>query len=119
MGRSQEKTLGEDNPEIAESLSQLAHLNYVCGRYSESERLLWRAVTICSKWFGQEHISVAAPLIDLGYLMESQERWPDAEHVYRLAYAVRIVNLGGAHRDTLQVARYIVRVMCAQGKPIV
>lgn len=88
----------------------------VFGRYSDAERIFWRAVTICSKWFGQEHPSVAILLIDLGYLMEAQERWAEGEHVYRLAYAIRTVHLGASHHDSLAVARLIIRVMRAQGK---
>jgi hypothetical protein len=114
--RAQEKTLGDDHPDIAESLAQLAHLYFIFGRYGECERLFWRAISICSAHYGQEHESVAGLLVDLGYLMETEERWPEAEHVYRLAYAIRTINGGAAQPESLRVGRLVVRVVRAQGK---
>lgn len=116
--REQEIEFGADHPRLAEPLSQLAHLYFVFDRQEDAERALWRAVSICGKWFGQERLETASWLNDLGYLYETQARWGEAEHVYRLAYAIRCINLGGQHRDTLQTARNIVTMVKAQGKSL-
>lgn len=114
--RTQEKSLGQDHPEVADSLSQLAHLYFVFDRHGDAERVLWRAVSICGRCFGDENLSTATFLSDLGYMYERQERWSEAEHVYRLSYAIRCVVLGSTHREALQTARNIVAMCRAQGK---
>lgn len=114
--RRQENHLGDDHPQLLEGLSQLSHLYFVFGRYDDVERLLWRAVTICSKWFGHEHVSLSCLLVDLGYLYEAQERWAEAEHVYRLSYAIKATNFGVTDQESMKVARSVVRVCRAQNK---
>lgn len=116
--RTEEQSFGEDHPRLADSLGQLAHLYFVFQRNADAERALWRAVTIYGKWYGDENLSTAGLLYDLGQLYESESRWTEAEHVYRLAYAIRCVNLGSTHRDSLQTARNIITMCRAQGKKL-
>jgi hypothetical protein len=114
--KAEERRFGAEHPQMIESLRQLAHLYFIFGRLSDAERVLWRAVAVSSKCFGQEDLSVAELLIELGYLFESHDRYVDAEHVYRLAYAVRTIRLGKVHPDSMQAARFVSKVMRAQGK---
>jgi hypothetical protein len=114
--KRQELRFGTDHPKLLETLGQLSHTYFVFGRYDDVERLLWRSVTICSKWYGPEHISLTAFLADIGYLYEMQEHWVEAEHVYRLAYAIKASYYGHAHGEALLLARNIVRVCRAQDK---
>jgi hypothetical protein len=116
--RTQEQSLGEDHPQIADTLGQLAHLYFMFDRAEDAERSLWRAITICGKWFGQENLATAGWLHDLGYMYETQNRWSQAEHVYRLAYAIQCVNLGSTHRESMQTARAIISCCRAQGKNV-
>ena len=114
--RVEEENVGEDHPQLADSLGQLAHLYFVFDRVEDAERVLWRAINICGKWFGQENMATAGWLEDLGYLYETQNRWSEAEYVYRLAYAIQCVNLGCTHRESLHTARAIISCCRAQGK---
>ncbi len=113
--RTEELSSGVDDPQLAAWLGQLAHLYFVFDRNADAERVLWRAVTISSKQVGQEDLATASLLNDLGYLYETQSRWSEAEHVYRLAYAIRCINLGSSHRDSLHTARTIIAMCRKQG----
>jgi hypothetical protein len=111
-----EQRFGLDHPKLLEPLGQLAHMYFVFGRYEDVERLLWRCVTICSKIWGPDHISLTQCFADLGYVYEAQDHWTEAEHVYRLAYAIKATYYGHAHGEALVLARNIVRVCRAQDK---
>jgi hypothetical protein len=116
--KRQEIRFGIDHPKLVEPLCQLSHLYFVFGRYDDVERLLWRGVTISSKWYGHEHVSLTTLFADLGYLYEAQDNWVEAEHVYRLAYAIKVCYYGSAHSESLALARNIVRVCRAQDKQL-
>jgi tetratricopeptide (TPR) repeat protein len=110
------RILGPEDPELASSISKLAHMYFVIGKYNECEALFWRAMAIISKVNGESDLAVAEVLFDLGYLYQMQEQYAQAEHVYRLAYAIKCQHLGKGHPESLRAARSVIFVCRAQNK---
>ncbi|MFM6248613.1 MAG: tetratricopeptide repeat protein, partial [Dolichospermum sp.] len=57
-----EKRLGENHPDVANSLNNLAALYYNQGRYTEAEPLYIRARSIREQQLGENHPDVATSL---------------------------------------------------------
>jgi tetratricopeptide (TPR) repeat protein len=60
-----EKTLGPDDPDLAESLNYLAAVYQAQGRYAKAEPLYKRALAINEKALGPDHSDVATILNNL------------------------------------------------------
>ncbi|MEH2026330.1 tetratricopeptide repeat protein [Nostoc sp.] len=73
------KRLGEEHPNVAQSLNNLALLYYSQGRYSEAEPLLQQALELLRRLLGEEHPHVATSLNNLANLYYSQGRYSEAE----------------------------------------
>jgi tetratricopeptide (TPR) repeat protein len=98
------KVLGEEHPEVASALNNLAGLLEAQGKYDEVEPLhqqslaIWRKVCAIHfaassrdhscKVLGEEHPSVAASLNNLAGLLESQGKYDEAEPLYRQSLAI-------------------------------
>ena len=52
--------LGENHPNVAESLNNLAEIYRETGRYSEAEPLYLQALDICERVWGVDHIRSVA-----------------------------------------------------------
>ncbi|MBW4426848.1 MAG: tetratricopeptide repeat protein [Nostoc desertorum CM1-VF14] len=93
------KRLGEEHPDVAQSLNNLAELYYFQGRYSEAEPLYIQALALRRKLLGEEHSDVATSLDNLAALYYSQGRSSEAEPLYIQALALRRKLLGEEHPD--------------------
>ncbi|MEH2392119.1 MAG: tetratricopeptide repeat protein, partial [Nostoc sp.] len=76
------KRLGEEHPDVAQSLNNLALLYYSQGRYSEAEPIYIQALALRRKLLGEEHPDVAQSLNNLALLYYSQGRYSEAEPIY-------------------------------------
>ncbi|AOY81004.2 tetratricopeptide repeat protein [Moorena producens JHB] len=88
------KRLGEEHPNVATSLHNLALLYYNQGRYSEAEPLLIEALEMRKKLLGTEHTSVAESLNNLALLYNNQGRYCEAEPLYLQALEINKKLLG-------------------------
>jgi tetratricopeptide (TPR) repeat protein len=88
---------GEDHPEVAASLTNLAELYREQGRHDEAEPLYQRALTIQARLLGDEHPATATVLNDLGSLYTAQRRYAEAEPFFRRALTIREKTLGPDH----------------------
>jgi len=70
------------HPDIAQSLSNLAGLYEVLGKYQDAEKLYERALHIYEKVSGPEHPDMARVLNNLAYLLRQQGQYQDAEKLY-------------------------------------
>jgi tetratricopeptide (TPR) repeat protein len=89
-----EKALGRDHPDVAQSLNNLSLLYVRQGRYADTEPLLQRALAIEEKALGRDHPDVATTLNNLASVYESQGRYADAEPLHKRALAIREKALG-------------------------
>jgi tetratricopeptide (TPR) repeat protein len=97
--------LGEEHPDVATSLNNLAVLLKTQGKYDEAEPLYQQSLAIkrkvCAihlvassrnhsyKVLGEEHPAVATSLNDLGRLLDTQGKCDEAEPLYRRSLAIR------------------------------
>ncbi|BAY29120.1 NB-ARC domain-containing protein [Nostoc carneum NIES-2107] len=92
-----QKTLGEEHPDFATSLNNLATLYYSQGRYSQAEPLYLQALAIEQCLLGEENFSVATSINNLAALYHSQKRYKEAESFYLQALALWRCLLGEEH----------------------
>ncbi|MFN6563709.1 MAG: tetratricopeptide repeat protein [Nostoc sp. ChiSLP01] len=97
------KRLGEEHPDVATSLNNLAALYHSQGRYSEAEPLYIQALALWRKLLGEEHPSVAQSLNNLASLYRSQGRYSEAEPLYIQALDIFERRLGVDHPNTVTV----------------
>ena len=95
-----EAALGPDHPDVATSLTNLAALYQVQGRYADAEPLHRRALVIDEAALGPDHPSVATDLNNLAELYRVQSRNAEAEPLYQRALAIRETTLGTDHPTT-------------------
>jgi tetratricopeptide (TPR) repeat protein len=99
------KTWGEEHPDVATSLNNLAGFLDTQGKYDEAEPLYRQSLAIrckvCAihratssrdhscKVLGEEHQDVAASLNNLAALLRAQGKYDDAESLYQESLAIR------------------------------
>ncbi len=91
------RLLGEEHPDVALSLNNLAALYKNQGRYSDAEPLYIDALAMKKRLLGEEHPSVALSLNNLALLYDNQGRYSDAEPLYIDALAMNKRLLGEEH----------------------
>ncbi|MEO0843016.1 MAG: tetratricopeptide repeat protein, partial [Cyanobacteria bacterium J06643_5] len=74
--------LGEEHPDVATSLNNLAGLYSSQGRYEQAEPLYLQALDLTKELLGEKHPQVATFLNNLASLYESQGRYEQAEPLY-------------------------------------
>jgi tetratricopeptide (TPR) repeat protein len=91
--------LGNDHPDVANSLNQLASLYYAQGHYRKAEPLFIQALELYQRLYGNNNLKVATLLNNLAELYKSQGRYSEAEALDKEALALRISLLGEDHID--------------------
>ncbi|NEO42255.1 MAG: tetratricopeptide repeat protein [Moorea sp. SIOASIH] len=81
--------LGEENPDVATSLNNLAGLYYSMGRYDQAEPLLVQALEMRMQLLGHYHPDVAQSLNNLAGLYYNQGRCHEAEPLFVKALEIR------------------------------
>jgi Flp pilus assembly protein TadD len=76
---------GENSPQYAAALNNLAGLLQAANRLSEAEPLLRRALAIDEQSFGPDHPNVARDLNNLATLLQATNRLAEAEPLMRRA----------------------------------
>ena len=80
-----QRLLGDEHPDVARSLNNLALLYKSQGRNTEAEPLYRQALEMFQRLLGDEHPDVAQSLNNLALLYQSQGRYTEAEPLYRQA----------------------------------
>ena len=86
--------MGDDHPDYAASLNNLAELYRSMGIYSDAEPLYRQATEIWRKSLGEDHPDCATSLNNLALMYYSIGRYNDAEPLYRQATEIRRKVLG-------------------------
>jgi CHAT domain-containing protein/tetratricopeptide (TPR) repeat protein len=111
-----EKALGPGDPNVAQSLDDLAGLYQDRGRYAGAEPLYGRALAVRERALGPGHPDVAASLGNLSTLYFAQGRYAEAEPLIRRALAIEEAALGPDHPDTARSLANLADVYRAQGR---
>jgi tetratricopeptide (TPR) repeat protein len=108
--------LGEQHPDTATSLNNLAGLYQAQGRYDEAEPLYQQALAIRKARLGEQHPHTATSLNNLAGLYQAQGRYDEAEPLYQQALAIRKARLGEQHPDTATSLNNLAVLYQAQGR---
>jgi len=111
-----EKLLGDEHPDVANSLNNLGIIYLQQGKYSETEPLYQRALTIREKALGSEHPAVATSLHNLAVLYKDQGMYSEAESLYQRALAMKEKTLGVDHPDVVTILNQLADLYREQGK---
>jgi esterase/lipase superfamily enzyme/Tfp pilus assembly protein PilF len=84
----QEKAVRPDDPDVAQSLNNLAARYQNEGRYGDAEQVYKRALAIYEKALGPVQPAVAQSLNNLATLYQIEGRYGDAEPLYQRALAI-------------------------------
>jgi tetratricopeptide (TPR) repeat protein len=95
--------LGDDHPDVATSLNNLALLYYFQGKYNEAEPLYQQALALRQKLLGDDHLDVAFSLNNLAGLYNSQGKYNEAKSLYQQALNICEQRLGVDHPHTIIV----------------
>ncbi|NEO49245.1 MAG: tetratricopeptide repeat protein [Moorea sp. SIO4A3] len=91
--------LGENHPDVATSLNNLAELYSSMGRYDQAEPLYQQALEMKKQLLGENHPDVATSLNNLAGLYRLTGRYDQAEPLYQQALEMRKQLLGENHPD--------------------
>ncbi|PNH04770.1 Kinesin light chain [Tetrabaena socialis] len=94
------RVLGEEHPDTANSIHNLAACIYAQGRYAEAEPLSRQALELRLLVLGEEHPNTASSINNLANCISDQGRYAEAELLYRQALELRQQVLGEEHPDT-------------------
>ncbi len=94
-----EKSFGENHPEVARALNNLAQLLQATNRLAEAEPLMRRALKIDEQSFGENHSDVARDLNNLAHLLQATNRLAEAEPLMRRALMIDEQSFGENHPD--------------------
>jgi CHAT domain-containing protein/tetratricopeptide (TPR) repeat protein len=111
-----EKTLGEDHPELAHALSNMASLHIERGEYEKAEPLLNRALAIFEKMLGPSHTDVARTLIYLAKIHRKRGEYLKAEPLYDRALDIVEKTLGEQHAYAISILNDISMFYAAKGE---
>ncbi|WP_130757607.1 CHAT domain-containing protein, partial [Microcystis aeruginosa] len=108
--------LGDNHPDTASSLNNLAVFYQSQGRYSEAEPLYKQALAIRKQQLGDNHPDTATSLNNLAVFYQSQGRYSEAEPLYKQALAIRKQQLGDNHPLTATSLDNLASLYESQGR---
>ncbi|MEM9092062.1 MAG: tetratricopeptide repeat protein [Cyanobacteria bacterium P01_F01_bin.53] len=107
---------GENHPDVATSLNNLALLYRSQGRYEEAEPLFLQALEMSRELLGQSHPSVATSLNNLATLYKSQGRYEEAEPLFLQALELSRELLGQSHPSVATSLNNLAALYRSQGR---
>lgn len=112
-----EERYGDDAPEIATDLNNLAELYRLLGRYDEAEPLYERALAIDEARSGSTNPDLAASLNNLALLYRAQGRDDEAERLYKRSLGLLEDAYGYSHPQVAMSLNNLAKLYEADGHP--
>ena len=94
------KELGEESPETAKALNNVANLYMYADHAEDAERLYKKAILIESNLHGNKDIGVADSLFNLAMAYAIQKKFDEAGKTMDRVYKIRLGKLGESHPET-------------------
>ncbi|NEQ38166.1 MAG: tetratricopeptide repeat protein, partial [Okeania sp. SIO3I5] len=110
------KVLGDNHPDVAESINNLAVLYLSQGRYTEAEPLYQESLAIMKEKLGDNHPNVATSLNNLAELYRLQGRYTEAEPLYQESLAITKEKLGDNHPSVATSLNNLAALYLLQGR---
>ena len=108
--------LGEQHPDYAASLNNLALLYDAMGRHAEAEPLYKQAMEICRTALGEQHPDYATSLNNLAALYVAMGRHAEAEPLSKQAIEIYRMALGEQHPDYAASLNNLAELYRAMGR---
>ena len=105
-----------DNPNVTDSLNNLAALYLFQGRYNEAETLFIEVLQTRSQLNRDNNPNIADSLNNLAYLYQSQGRYGEAEPLYVEALQMRQQLFGNDHPDVANSLNNLAYLYQSQGR---
>jgi CHAT domain-containing protein/Flp pilus assembly protein TadD len=112
----QEKILGKNHLNVANSLNGLAFLYVAQGKYEQAEPLYQRSLAINEKTLGKDHLHVAINLNNLAELYRTQGKYQQAEPLYQHSLTIVEKALGKDHPNVAGSLNNLALLYQIQGK---
>ena len=110
------KRLGQDHPNYATSLNNLAALYRAQGKYDQALPLYEEALALIGRVLGQDHPNYASSLNNLAALYRAQGKYDQALPLYEEALALTGRVLGQEHPDYASSLNNLAALYESQGK---
>eukprot|EP00003_Mantamonas_plastica_P004311 TRINITY_DN1340_c0_g4_i3.p1 TRINITY_DN1340_c0_g4~~TRINITY_DN1340_c0_g4_i3.p1 ORF type:complete len:297 (+),score=84.74 TRINITY_DN1340_c0_g4_i3:1099-1989(+) len=94
--------LGNDSPEVARTLTNLANLYRKMKRLKEAEEMYAESLEIRTRVFGENHSEVASTYNAMAQLFQYKREYGRVEELYRKAIEINTATVGGGHPNTIQ-----------------
>jgi len=111
-----QKLAGEDHPDFAIHLNNLASVYKSQSKYEEAEKLYLKALEITKKVLGEDHPKFATVLNNLAGVYYYQEKYPEAEKKYLQALEIKKHESPKNHASIADSLNGIALVYEAEGK---
>jgi len=105
-----------DDPQLANSLNNLANAYRTQGKFEEAESNYKRALNMLENSVGPGHVNVATVLNNLAVLYRKQGNYTEAEPLYGRALAIIEKSLGPEHRKVAMGLNNLAVLYRKQGK---
>jgi tetratricopeptide (TPR) repeat protein len=110
-----EKTLGPEDPLVAEALNSLAGIYRAKGDHVKAEPIYQRALAIRETAMGAEHPDVATSLNNLAIVYWTRADYAKAEPLHQRALAIREKVLGEEHPDVAASLNNLANIYLTKG----
>jgi serine/threonine protein kinase/Tfp pilus assembly protein PilF len=111
-----QSVLGENHPDVASSLDDLAGLMLEKGDYSAAEPLYRSALAMNRRLLGERNATVALNLANIALLLQKQARYAEAESLSRESLSMRRDILGENSADFATSLSNLATLLQAEGK---
>ncbi len=113
---AQQRALGADDLEVAETISVLGGVRHSLGKLDEAAALHRQALAIHRKHHGGEHLAVAVDLSNLGSVLSDKGDLDGAEPLLRDSLALREKLLSAEHPTLAPAHHTLGRLLATRGK---
>jgi serine/threonine protein kinase/TPR repeat protein len=110
------KLLGDEHPEVANSLNDLAEVFYRQSKWADAAALNRDALAMQKRLLGNEHVRIAQSLDNLAKALRQQGEFAEAEPLCREALAMRRKLLGSENSDVALSLKNLGVLLWNEGK---
>ena len=112
-----EQSLGDQHPNVARDLNNLAELLRATNRLAEAEPLMRHALAIDEQSFGHQHHNITLSLNNLAQLLQDTNRLAEAEPLMRRALAIDEQSFGNQHPKVANSLSNLAQLLQATNRP--
>ena len=111
------QSMGEDNPNYAGLLVNVAMIHQNAGDYEKAETLYLRGIKVAEMSLGEDHPYVISALINLAKLYKNAFlKFEEAEHIYKRIYESRKKAFGDMHPSIPSILHNLAGVYLEMGR---